>query len=83
MNRLNRLATKVAMLNDLVPDLLELMYGKRRIRYASQIDREEREQRKAERLMPLTVEEQATLETLHGKAKKSYVKELKAKYEMA
>lgn len=33
--------------------------------------------------MPLTLEELATLETLNGREKKKYVKELKAKYEGA
>lgn len=36
---------------------------------------------KPDNKMPLTLEEQATLDTLTGKAKKNYVKELRAKYE--
>lgn len=75
MNKLLRLHTLMSIAN--LSKKLTGFYIPNKV----QKDREYRE-RKAKRDMPLTLEEKATLETLIGKQKKAYVKELKAKYEV-
>lgn len=74
MNRLSRIASMLAIMNDLMPQLGRDLGIKT-------ISNKEAKRKERGPKYTLTVEEQATLETLTGKQKKAYVKELKAKYE--
>jgi hypothetical protein len=75
-NRLNKLATKLAIYNDLMPDL-------RKILGTSDLpDLRKNPVRIGREPMNLTEEENAKLGSLSGKEKKAYVKELRAKYDI-
>lgn len=75
MNRLNRLSTKIAILNDVMPQIRAIM---------SIADWPDDTKPAPVRIgaepMNLTEEEQTKLASLHGKEKKAYVKELRVKY---
>lgn len=82
MSDLQKLRKVITAFNmqHLTNDIMEIITDRRVAKKYATLNAPVEEIKPKER-MPLTLEEKATLETLTGKAKKSYVKELKAKYE--